>query len=180
MKYHWIPYSSFHVVLENQLLFIYTIQTGFIYSGWAFSCFLTSGAYASHPRKCLEKAARRGQTLKAMPNMESDQMHTPFYFCLQHKTPAQRIMLKKGFYQNILASYKTETNFLGPFLVFLCCTAEHQHNLNCQGFSQFCMLIPGCDSVGKVFFKKILITLWRCPRFTARAVVNATGQGFPL
>lgn len=114
-----LPYSSFHVILEDQLLVTYTVWTVSIYSGWVFSCFLTSGTYISHIRKCPENAARRGQTLKAVPNMESYQLHKTFYFCLQHKTLAQRIMLKKGFQQNVLASYKNETNFLHPCLLVL-------------------------------------------------------------
>lgn len=79
------------------MLVIYIVRTGSIYSDWVFSYFLTSGTYVPHARKWPKKAARRCQTLKAVPNMESYQLHKNFYFCLQLKTLAQRIMLKKGF-----------------------------------------------------------------------------------
>ena len=43
----------------------------------------------SHTRQCLEKAAWRGQTLKAMPNIESYQLYK-FFFLSAAQNPGPK------------------------------------------------------------------------------------------
>lgn len=139
IKFHSIPCSSFHVVIIGHL---HSIDRP-MYSDWVFSCFLTSGT-----RKCPVKALRKGQTLEAMLNMESYQLHK-FFFLSTTKPWPKESCCRKDFSKIFWLVTKLRQIFL-VFFVFLCSNVECQHSLNRQGCSQFCMSLPGCARIGKI------------------------------